>query len=377
MKKLILLLIVFSMATSMTVTAQTIYDLQKNKTGVDSELARIKAEQSLQSQKAKYFTNLADNLEMSEAEQYAQLEAFESELTNTEMEIAQLLMEIGNTEKLYLQKTEEMKNRIVEAYIYSKISLIDILSKAQGLSDLYQQLEIRRYMARYDQELMNEVATLKKDLEFKKALTEELKDKYEVAVSNTKVAIQNMQAIKDNAEKAVVQSQQRIDQLNDREAQLYKEAQDLLKRILELQKIHAYVGGEMLWPLPSVRRVPTGLAAFGYRLHPIFKQWRMHTGIDIGAATGTSIVSANNGTVILAGYTQGYGNRVVVDHGGGVCTLYAHASRLLVRVGDRVEQGQVIALVGSTGWSTGPHLHFEVIKDGKHVDPMLHLNINR
>jgi murein DD-endopeptidase MepM/ murein hydrolase activator NlpD len=96
----------------------------------------------------------------------------------------------------------------------------------------------------------------------------------------------------------------------------------------------------------------------------------MHTGIDINASRGTSIVAANSGTVILSGPSGGYGYRIVIDHGGGISTLYAHCSRLLVKGGDSVEKEKTIAKVGSTGLSTGPHLHFEVRKDGVPKDPL-------
>ena len=96
----------------------------------------------------------------------------------------------------------------------------------------------------------------------------------------------------------------------------------------------------------------------------------MHTGIDISASQGSSIVAANSGTVIMAGWQNGYGNTVVVDHGGGITTLYAHCSKLLVGVGKKVKAGDTIAKVGSTGMSTGPHLHFEVRKNGSTTDPI-------
>ena len=110
---------------------------------------------------------------------------------------------------------------------------------------------------------------------------------------------------------------------------------------------------------------------YGYRIHPITGKRKMHTGVDIGGAYGADIVAASSGTVIIAGYNAGgYGNYLVVDHGGGVTTLYAHASMLCVSKGQQVSRGQVIAKVGSTGMSTGPHLHFEVLINGAHTNPM-------
>ncbi len=112
---------------------------------------------------------------------------------------------------------------------------------------------------------------------------------------------------------------------------------------------------------------------FGQRMHPIFHEVRMHTGIDIGAGYGSPVRAAAAGTVVVAGYISGYGTAIVVDHGGGLATLYGHLSRLGVHVGSRVTGGQTIGAVGNTGNSTGPHLHFEVRVNGTPVDPMKYL----
>ncbi len=109
---------------------------------------------------------------------------------------------------------------------------------------------------------------------------------------------------------------------------------------------------------------------FGYRIHPIYKVRKMHTGVDFAASRGTPIHAAAAGVVVHSGRWGGYGNCVIIDHGGGLATLYAHCSSLAVAVGEKVKQGQVIARVGSTGLATGPHLHFEVRKNGTPVDPM-------
>jgi len=114
-------------------------------------------------------------------------------------------------------------------------------------------------------------------------------------------------------------------------------------------------------------------SAFGYRTHPIFGTKRLHTGIDIGVGYGTPILAAESGVVILSGGYGGYGNAVVIDHGGGLSTLYAHQSSIAVGNGARIARGDVVGYVGCTGYCTGAHLHFETRENGSPVDPMKYL----
>ena len=131
-------------------------------------------------------------------------------------------------------------------------------------------------------------------------------------------------------------------------------------------RVVANLNGVFLWPVPSSFTISSG---FGNRRHPTRRRYEFHTGIDIPARSGSDIVAADVGVVILSGWHGGYGNTVIIDHGNGIHTLYAHNSRNLVSVGDSVRRGQVIARIGSTGVSTGPHLHFEVRVGGQAVDP--------
>ncbi len=123
----------------------------------------------------------------------------------------------------------------------------------------------------------------------------------------------------------------------------------------------------MAWPVQGYTHVTD---PYGYRIHPILKKKKLHTGVDLRAPMGTNIMAGAAGEVIHSGNLGGYGKVIMIDHGGGIVTLYAHNSRLVVNVGDEVRRGDIIAKAGSTGVSTGPHLHFEVRKDGKYQDPL-------
>ena len=128
-----------------------------------------------------------------------------------------------------------------------------------------------------------------------------------------------------------------------------------------------YIGGEMLWPVPGYTKLSS---TFKMRVHPITGVYKLHSGIDIPAPTGTNFLAANDGVVVKAGYNTAYGNMVMIDHGGGVSTLYAHGDKIMVTLGQTVKKGDVVLQVGETGYATGPHAHFEVRINGTPVDPL-------
>ena len=123
----------------------------------------------------------------------------------------------------------------------------------------------------------------------------------------------------------------------------------------------------MAWPVPGYTKISS---PYGMRTHPITKVYKLHTGVDISAPMGANFVAANDGIVVKAEYNVAYGKMVVIDHGGGISTLYAHGSEFLVKVGDTVKRNQAVLKVGSTGYSTGAHAHFEVRKNGEVTNPM-------
>lgn len=159
-----------------------------------------------------------------------------------------------------------------------------------------------------------------------------------------------------------------IEDHEDHVAALEAESKRIELEILRRQVREGRAPGVLAWPVGGALTSP-----YGWRIHPIFGDRRLHTGIDLRGSTGEPIHAAANGTVILAGTWGGYGRTVVVDHGGGLSTLYAHASRIAASEGEEVLAGEVVAYVGCTGFCTGPHLHFEVREVGSPVDPMLYL----
>jgi murein DD-endopeptidase MepM/ murein hydrolase activator NlpD len=168
------------------------------------------------------------------------------------------------------------------------------------------------------------------------------------------------------AQEGTLQSQ--IDSLS---AQL--KAQEEAARKAAEQNNQSYTGtgstatGSFTWPCPSSTYIASG---FGLRIHPIFGTERYHNGVDISANSGASVVAADSGTIAIATYSSSYGNYIMIYHSNGTSTLYAHMSSLAVSAGDTVTKGETIGYVGSTGWSTGPHLHFEIAVNGTRVNPL-------
>ena len=189
--------------------------------------------------------------------------------------------------------------------------------------------------------------------------------------------ITKLQSSRSQVDEQIQSTSKTLAQLEAEEDEINAEAAKISSYIKQLSTTTVkYVGGDMNWPAPGNYKISS---AYGYRIHPIFKTRRFHSGIDIHANKGESITAANGGTVIYAGVRTGYGNTVILDHGGGITTLYAHIMNrgILVKVGQTVKSGAVIAKVGSTGWSTGPHLHFEYRKNGDTQNPVPHFGTKK
>ncbi|HAJ98442.1 MAG TPA: peptidase M23, partial [Bacteroidales bacterium] len=170
-----------------------------------------------------------------------------------------------------------------------------------------------------------------------------------------------------NNSELIISTTQRVDRIA---RQLYVQSRSF-DDVFEMARNKA----DMLASIPAIFPIERGtsrlVSGFGYRIHPIYKKMRMHTGVDFIAPVGTPIYSTGNGVVVRAErHNGGYGLMIEIDHGFGYRTLYAHLSRIQVRVGQRISRGEVIALSGNTGLSSGPHLHYEVIRNGRTVNPV-------
>ena len=252
------------------------------------------------------------------------------------------------------------------AELSSARALVDALNEKQ--SDLIAELE----------DLEDEAAELRRDAERARGRAASVRDDVGVRAAALDAAREaqaqsraKVVAEAANEERLLAQARNERQSYERRIKQLQAESDSIADLLRRRGSGGVAISGNGSLSSPVARPVIT--SAFGYRTHPIYGDRRLHAGIDLRGTTGTPIYAAAPGEVVFAGVRGGYGNCVIIDHGGGVATLYAHQSKLAVQVGDEVARGQVIGAVGSTGFSTGPHLHFEVRVRGVPADPLGYL----
>lgn len=311
------------------------------------------------------------------AEYEQEIEEQQEQIEELTASIEELTANLELATQDYNEKKELLAKRLVALYEAGDTEYLDVLLKSSDILDFLSRYYIIEEMAEYDTTLINKVKEEKENIETTtKQLAEQQNEITELKAENEKISIvlANMQTLQSTY----------YEQLTDEEKELqeeitaYKEEQEEIEeQILAATNTSVdiqYTGGEMLWPVAASGTVIT--SNYGIRQHPIQGVIKVHTGLDIGgASTGTAVVAALDGVVTYAGWLGGYGNCVMISHGDGVVTLYGHGNEILTEVGAEVKQGDTIMTVGSTGNSTGPHLHFEVRIDGECVDPLDYVNV--
>ncbi len=311
--------------------------------------------------------------------------SIDKQISDTETEITQLQEQITQTENDIIIKEEERVKAEQEYELYkdlflsrarvmyenSDLKYLEILFGAKNFSDFLSKIEMISQLMEYDKSILNKLNETKISIENAKKELEDIlvrQEEYKVSLEDRKgsldVALAQKQAFLDDAH-ADVEKYKVIHEAAEREEQkLINQNKSAFGSGANPVK---YTGGKFEWPVPGSHRITS---YYGMRLHPVYKTQKFHSGIDIGAGYGLEIKAAADGVVTLAATNGGYGKCIVINHGSGITTLYAHCSSLNVSVGDSVKRGQTIAKVGSTGVSTGPHLHFEVRINGSTTDPL-------
>ena len=280
----------------------------------------------------------------------------------------------------------QMDSMIVRAQqMYEKRSnlMSDLLLSASGIGDFLNRAEFMEKLVTYDKEQWTNFQNYRKyvelcerQLELEKEILDQTKENVqleqntlEIFMEQKKRDIEAYQSDIENKEKAIEEYEAMIKQ-QDEEIKALELAIEADRKRLSVMR--TYDGGTFQFPLASYTRVSD---PYGWRIHPILKVKQFHNGIDLAAPKGTAIYAAYNGVVVAAAYSPTMGNYVMIDHGDNLYTIYMHASTLKVQANAVVSKGDTIALVGSTGRSTGNHLHFSVRKDGEYVSPLDYITL--
>lgn len=308
----------------------------------------------------------------------AELDQLQKEMmkTNSELELAEYDLE---------RQQNTYDERLTNMYKKGDAMYYEVVLGVSGFSDLVSRLSFLNLIIQSDKDLLDSINKSKAIVEEKKIKIEEqqslVKDKRAVLISQqhqveevsrsvagTKQQVAGEQKNKQQLLGKVQQDKESYIRMEREQEQASQEIARMIRALESSRKNRRTPinsTGIFIWPVSGYIT-----SDFGNRTHPIFKVTSFHSGIDIGASSGTSIKAADSGEVMYAGWRGGYGRTVIIDHGSGETSLYGHCSSLNVSEGQTINKGDIIASVGSTGYSTGPHLHFEIRVDGEPQDPM-------
>lgn len=342
-------------------------DLEAKQATIKSKISQLESNQASAQEQVDAVTELIENLE-------SQIYTVNQKISVQEAEIAGLEAEISRKEAEISEAYDTFKSRVRSMYIAGDITGgLELLLTTDGFEDMLSTMTYIQIMAEHDDRIVNALTEDKEGFQNQKAKVEQKKAEIEeekLKLSAKKEELDEQKAAADSllsqiaADKAELQQEQvKI----DKEMKKAREQLDAIIAAKAAQSTDEYVGGTWLWPAPGYRRITS---KFGWR------SWSQsyHKGIDVGAPMGARIVASNGGKVVTSSYDSGgYGNYVIIDHGGGYMTVYGHMKSKSVSVGQKVSRGQTIGLCGSTGRSTGPHLHFEIRVNGSAQNPMNYL----
>lgn len=373
MKKIISLSLVCSMIFlwSFSSLAETLNQVKDMKSDVDKKINDINEKKNQQKESLKSAEEDKNKLLDAQSKYGTIKEKLQGDKNQQEKEKKTIEDTLAQAETDFNNSLLAFKNRARSTYVNSNKSYIDVLLNSQNLIELTSKMYILNDIAKKDREIVQNLKTTKKDLDYKKEIRAMEIAKVKMKIDQTNSALNTIKSNQSAVSNKIQDINDKLKKMEIEEDTLLQESQNLTNKIKLFAKTgRKYIGGKMLWPTPSCWEITS---PYGRRVHPVLGYARMHTGIDVGAGYGASIVAANDGIVKMAEWFGGYGNAVIIEHGGGITSLYGHCSSMSVSDGQNVKAGQTIAKVGSTGMSTGPHLHFEVRVNGEPADPLNYL----
>lgn len=346
---------------------------QSQRKAAEQELSNIQGQKRVAEQDK-------DRLDKEISELNSKITTVEAELAATRTKLAAKESELKVAEEACEKQFESFKTRARIMYENGPTTYIDILFSSGSFSEFFSNIQIIKSLLEYDNKVLEERRKVRAKIAVQKEEIESIKAEQETR-RKTLTEMKQTVTVKKQAQDAVVSQlagqeaviRQRIANQKAEEARIQNMIQQALaaQNTTTVSTVTSKGTGTMTWPCPSTRYVTS---QFGKRSQPVAGASTDHKGIDIGGAMGADIVAADSGTVLFSGNSSSYGKYIVITHGNGITTLYAHCSQLLSKAGATVSKGQVIAKVGSTGVSNGPHLHFEVSVNGVRQNPLNYVN---
>lgn len=350
-----------TMEKSLDAAKQMLQDLETMKSSVESKVAELDTELTTVN---------------------AQLEELQKELQDKIQEIENTKEDISKAKAVEEKQYEDMKVRIKYMYEQGNTQYAALILESQSIADFLNKADYVASISEYDRQMLEKYEETRKQVEELEARLVVEQQELEVQEKETKDKVEAIQVLVEAKEaeletvngqiaskeqliaeyEADIEEQNRV--IQELEAAAKKAAEEAAQTGSSTQK---YDGGIFAWPCPAYTRISS---PFGYRMHPTLGVVKFHNGVDLAAPAGSAILAAYDGTVISAAYNDSMGNYVMINHGDGIYTIYMHASALYVSAGQKVTKGETIAAVGTTGRSTGNHLHFSVRVNGEYVDPM-------
>ena len=292
------------------------------------------------------------NVEKNISKANEEIEALDIEIKDIQDEIKYLENNIKLNQELLGERLKIINNNYSMGYL-------KVILSSTSLSDFFNNIYIVKQVVAQDKKILKELDNNKIEIKNKEKELEDKKNKQEETRKNLQKENENLLSDKNKLEGLKKELEKEEDELEAKLEEIVRQNSD--------EVLEGAVISSGSWPVPGFNRISS---TYGYRTHPVLNIKKLHTGIDIPAPRGTSAVAIDSGTVIFSGVQGTYGNTLMIKHDDGKVALYAHNDKLLASVGDRVQKGQVVTKIGSTGRSTGPHLHFEIRINGKTTDPM-------
>lgn len=304
--------------------------------------------------------------------QQDEIDAQEELLTELTQMIADKTIELEESERQQAEQYDQLRSRLRYMVEHGTASSLSILLSSDSFSDFLNRYEIIRQISLRDENLFEQLKAIRDKVLTEKQELEDTKKEAEDTKAQMEANKAELEAQMEAKRKQMESIQLAQKNVKDAYAAMIETEDELMaqykKAAAEYAAQSTYVGGTFMWPLPAGNNVVT--CKYGMRTHPITGKRKLHTGVDLRAATGTKVYAANKGTVTTSGYSSAWGNYIIISHGGGITTLYAHLSKRSVSKDDKVKQGDIIGYSGNTGYSTAPHLHFEISKNGSTYNPL-------